>query len=190
MPTNRDALAAVDWAVYAREVVEHAVRCTPTPSLPELPQPATEHGGVFVTLKKHHRLRGCVGSLESDLPLADAVQRAATSAALRDPRFEPMTLAELPEIAITVSILSEPRPMQSLDELELGRHGVIVRRDGRHGLFLPQVAIDHKLDKQAFVSRCCTEKAQLAPDAWLDPKTEILLFTSTIFEEAPQGSAS
>jgi len=73
--------------------------------------------------------------------------------------------------------------MRRLDELELGRHGILVRQGGRRGLFLPQVAVEHHLDKETFLSRCCDEKAGLPANAWQDPATEVLLFTTEVFQE-------
>jgi uncharacterized protein (TIGR00296 family) len=94
-----------------------------------------------------------------------------------------VALAELPDVSVEVSILSEPWPMRSADELRLGTHGIIVRRGIQRGLFLPQVATEHGLDKNTFLSRCCAEKAGLAPDAWKASDTEVLLFTADIFSE-------
>ena len=73
--------------------------------------------------------------------------------------------------------------MANIDELECGRHGIIVRQGMLRGLFLPQVATEHHLDKETFLLRCCSEKAGLPANAWRDPKTEVLLFTADIFHE-------
>lgn len=178
------------WPAFARRVIEYAVsrravdQVSPPPAAPE------SHGGVFVTLRKFGHLRGCMGTLDEALPLAEAVRQAAVSAALHDPRFPPVGPGELPDLKIEVSILSRPHRMESLDELELGRHGIIVRRGGRRGLFLPQVATEFGFDKQTFLSRCCSEKAGLPPDAWRDPDTEVLLFTADVYTEAPERGAS
>ncbi|MGD8451257.1 MAG: AmmeMemoRadiSam system protein A [Phycisphaerae bacterium] len=180
------AQPSVDWPAYARQVIESAVRGV----APEYqPSPVSgPHGGVFVTLHKFKRLRGCMGTLDPSLSVADAVRRAAASSALHDPRFSPVAVAELPDLVVEVSILSAPEPMGTIDELELGRHGVIVRQGMRQGLFLPQVAVEHHLDKETLLSRCCREKAGLSPDAWRDPDTEVLLFTAQVFSEEERGS--
>jgi AmmeMemoRadiSam system protein A len=171
------------WPSFARQVIECAIRdidaSRPTP--PD--QSSASFGGVFVTLKKLGRLRGCMGTLDAAEPLADAVWHAARVAATSDPRFPPVTLAELSEVTIEVSILSEPWPMKTIDDLQIGTHGIIVRRGLQRGLFLPQVASEHRLDKHTFLSRCCAEKAGLTSDAWKDPDTEVLLFTAEIFSE-------
>jgi AmmeMemoRadiSam system protein A len=144
------------------------------------PQP---HSGVFVTLHKLGRLRGCMGILDPQLPLADAVREAALCAASQDPRFPPVRADELSDLEVEVSILSPPQRMRSLTDLEIGRHGVLVRRGDQRGLFLPQVAVEHHLDRETFLSRCCTEKAGLPPDAWKDPDTEVLIFTAEVLHE-------
>lgn len=181
------AQPAADWPAYARHIIESAVRGVQPAQMPVSPSAA--HGGVFVTLRKFKRLRGCMGTLDPSQPLVDAVQRAAMSSALHDPRFTPVAVGELPDLVVEVSIMSAPEPMGSLDELELGRHGVIVRQGLRQGLFLPQVAVEHHLDKETLLSRCCREKAGLPPDAWRDPDTEVLLFTAEIFSEEDRGSS-
>jgi AmmeMemoRadiSam system protein A len=124
-----------------------------------------------------------MGTLDPSQPLADAVRHAAETAALHDPRFPPVTSAELPDLSVEVSILSAFWPMRSIDELQVGTHGILVRRGVQRGLFLPQVATEHHLDKETFLSRCCAEKAGLPPDAWRNPDTEVLLFTADIFQD-------
>lgn len=171
------------WPSFAREVIDRALRNADTGRAQAPAHSDQPFGGVFVTLKKRGRLRGCMGTLDSTQPLAVAVRHAAQTAALDDPRFPPVTLAELPDLSVEVSILSEPRPMGALDELQIGTHGIIVRRGMQRGLFLPQVATEHHLDKETFLSRCCAEKAGLAPDAWRDPATEVLIFTAEVFHD-------
>jgi len=171
------------WPSFARQVIEYAVRNADVARAQPPDQSVPSFGGVFVTLKKLGRLRGCMGTLDPSQPLVEAVRHAAQTAALNDPRFPPVTLAELPELSVEVSILSEPWPMRTLDDLQIGTHGIIVRKGLQRGLFLPQVAREHGLDKTTFLSRCCAEKAGLAPDAWRDPDTEVMLFTAEIFSE-------
>lgn len=171
------------WPSFARCVIDYAVRNVNTTRA--LPPEHSERpfGGVFVTLKQRGRLRGCMGTLDSSQPLAEAVRHAAQTAALEDPRFPPVTLADLTNVSVEVSILSEPQPMGTIDDLHIGTHGIIVRRGLQRGLFLPQVATEHRMDKETFLARCCTEKAGLAPDAWRDPATEVLLFSADVFQE-------
>lgn len=179
LKTSSQALLA-----YARGVIERAVN---EKSTVDLPRPDgfddREHGGVFVTLYASKRLRGCIGSLDVNLALTEALRNAATDTALHDPRFGPVEPSELGEIRIQISILSAPEITDDPLSLELGRHGLLIRQGAKRGLFLPQVAIDHHLDREAFLSRCCTEKARLPADAWRDPATEVLLFTSEMIAE-------
>ncbi len=175
---------ATDWAAFARTVVELVARGCSTAHLPLPPDSGIQHGGVFVTLHALGKLRGCMGVLDETRPLAQAVAEAATCAATRDPRFAPVSVAELPDLRVTVSILSRPVPMRALGELQIGRHGVLVRSGEQRGLFLPQVAAEHGLSAETFLSRCCTEKAGLPADAWRDGQAETLLFTTQVFEES------
>jgi AmmeMemoRadiSam system protein A len=172
-----------NWAQFARAAIARAIGGGDGGDPIASPEPERLHAGVFATLHQRGRLRGCMGLLDAGLPLADAVRQAAQSAAQHDPRFPPVTPAELASLEIEVSILSDPVPMQSLDDLVLGRHGIIVRRGGRRGLFLPQVAVEHRMTKEMFLERCCDEKADLPADAWRDPATEVLLFTTEIHRE-------
>jgi AmmeMemoRadiSam system protein A len=125
-----------------------------------------------------------MGTLDAEQTLAEAIRFAAHSAALHDPRFPPLAPHELRAVRVELSVLGAPSPLRCLDELELGRHGVIVRRGDQRGLFLPQVAIDHGLDKEAFLSRCASEKAGLGPDAWREPGTEVSIFSTVTAREA------
>lgn len=165
------------WAAYARDVI-HAYLSGADPTSVPPPLSHAEHSGVFVTLRKFRRLRGCIGSLDASATLADAVRDAAIGAATGDPRFPPVALGELSDLSIEVSVLSAPCPMRSIDELDLETHGVIVRLGNRRGLFLPRVAIDHGLSKTELLERLCTEKAGLPADAWREPACEVLLFTA------------
>lgn len=180
---NTAADPTPSWPAFARQVIEQALGKADSGAIPPPPADAESYGGVFVTLRKSRGLRGCMGTLDATQAIGEAVRHAARSAGLHDPRFPPVTLAELPDLAIEVSILSEPWPMRDLDELQLGRHGILVRQGLNQGLFLPQVATEHRLDKETFLSRCCSEKAGLPADAWRNPDTEVLLFTTQVFAE-------
>ena len=148
--------------------------------------------GVFVTLNKvegsSHSLRGCIGFPYPVKPLADAVAEVAISAALRDPRFSPVSKAEMDSIVIEVSVLTPPellsveRPDQYPSLIEIGRDGLIVARGQNRGLLLPQVPVEWGWDAEEFLTQCCL-KARLQPDAWLLPGTEISRFKAIIFSE-------
>jgi hypothetical protein len=139
--------------------------------------------GAFVTLRKRGQLRGCIGHIIPIEPLCDTVADMAVAAATGDPRFPPVTLDEMKDIHVEISVLSIPRRVQSADGIELGKHGVIVRRGSRQGVFLPQVATETGWDKETFLENLCSHKAFLPKDAWKDKNTELLVFTAQVFEE-------
>lgn len=142
-------------------------------------------GGVFVSLHRGRLLRGCIGTFQPEGALPMMVQRMAVEAA-HDPRFvtQPITAQELPEINIEISVLSEMQRTNDPLSLELGRHGIYIRRGYRAGCFLPQVAsADRGWTREQFLSHCCHDKAGLAADAWRDPTTEVYLFTAEVFSE-------
>ena len=172
------------WPAFAREVIEFTLRKRDAAQIEPPPDVAPSHGGVFVTLRKLRRLRGCMGTLDATQPLTEAARSAAVNAALHDPRFPPVGLTELCDVTIEVSIMSAPYAMRTLDDLEIGKHGILVRRGSARGMFLPQVATEHGFDKEVFLTRCCTEKAGLSPDAWRNPDTEVLLFTTDVTSDA------
>jgi AmmeMemoRadiSam system protein A len=145
--------------------------------------------GAFVTLrttaprKDEPDLRGCIGHVVATRPLAETVKDAAVSAALRDPRFSPVTLEELADIEIEISVLSPLRTVDSPEEVVPGTHGVMLTGFGRSGLLLPQVATEHGWDRETFLTHCCF-KAGLTGDCWHNPATEIQVFTAIVFEES------
>jgi uncharacterized protein (TIGR00296 family) len=127
------------------------------------------------------------------MPLVDAVSKAAVSAALRDPRFQPVSLGEMDSIAVEVSVLTPPEkivveaPEKYHKHVRVGRDGLIVDRGSNRGLLLPQVAVDWGWSAEEFLTQCCI-KAYLPPDSWLTPGTKIFRFRAIIFaEEEPRG---
>jgi AmmeMemoRadiSam system protein A len=139
--------------------------------------------GAFVTLRRASDggLRGCVGSLEADAPLLVTVTNMAVAAALRDRRFDPVTAGELVSLRIEISVLSPLEPIRPSD-VQVGRHGLLLRHGARSGLLLPQVAVEHGWDREAFLAHTC-RKAGLPPDTWKRPGVELLGFTATVFAE-------
>lgn len=137
---------------------------------------------VFVTLTKKGQLRGCIGTTFPQYPLYQAVIHMAIAAATEDPRFPQMTVDELDNVKIEISILSPLKRVFSHKEIKEHVHGVVVRSGGRSGLFLPQVW-EQLPKKEQFLSELCWGKAGLPPNAWQDPKTELYVFTVFAFEE-------
>ena len=140
------------------------------------------HKGAFVTLTINKRLRGCIGYITSDSPLFQTVEDAAVQAAIGDPRFSKLTGDEFNLISIEISVLSEPFPMNNYDEIVLGKHGLILSEGGRRGLLLPQVPIEHRMNKEEYLSALC-EKAGFYPDLWRERLLNIEMFTAEVFSE-------
>lgn len=138
--------------------------------------------GAFVTLTENKILRGCIGYILGYQPLYDTVCDAAVQAAFHDPRFPPLEKHELNLISIEISILSEPFPLNSYDEIILGRHGLIVEEKGRRGLLLPQVPVEHKMNKEQYLDAIC-QKAGLPKNLWREKQIKLSGFTATIFSE-------
>ena len=150
----------------------------PLSAWPEFNQPAA----VFVTLTLGGQLRGCIGSLEPRGMLADAVSSYALSAAFSDPRFSPVSAAELKKIKIEISVLSPLALTPGPEAVKEGVHGVYVK-SGRHsGTYLPQVW-EHFGTKEEFLSSLCLEKAGLAADAWKEKSTALYVYTVDCFKE-------
>jgi AmmeMemoRadiSam system protein A len=125
-----------------------------------------------------------MGQVAGDRPLGEVVPRMAVAAGRDDPRFAPVTLDELAALHIEISVLSEPVRLVPVDpaRLVIGRDGLIVRRGPAFGVLLPQVAPEHGWTADAFLAAAC-HKAGLAPDAWRDPDTEVLVFEADVFAE-------
>lgn len=143
----------------------------------------TRPSGAFVSLHtKNGNLRGCIGSIKPVAPLCNAVSSSAVNAAFRDPRFYPVTPEELPNLHIEISVMSPIEPVASVEEIEVGRDGLIVSRGSRAGLLLPQVATQYGWDREMFLRQTCV-KAGLAPDSWLLPECRIERFSAEVFGE-------
>lgn len=139
--------------------------------------------GAFVTLNKHGELRGCIGNLSASQPFYQTVRDMAVEAAVGDPRFPALTLSELKDVEIEISALSPLKRVDSADKIELGKHGVLVRKGRQSGVFLPQVATETGWNKEEFLNNLCAHKAGLAANAWKDKDTELYIFTADVFSE-------
>ena len=137
--------------------------------------------GAFVSLHKHGRLRGCIGHFGEDVPLHEIVAEMARAAAFEDPRFMPVTADELADIDIEISVLTPMRRILSLDEFELHRHGIYIRKGYRSGTYLPQVADEVNWTKEEFVSHCAQDKAGIGWDGWKDAETELYVYEAIVF---------
>jgi AmmeMemoRadiSam system protein A len=144
--------------------------------------------GVFVSLHRGPALRGCVGQMSTRDPLHRAVSEMALAAAFSDPRFAPVQRAELTEILIEISVLSELVPLRSPEEIEIGKHGLLLSLGTRRGLLLPQVAAEHGWDAVRFLEETCG-KAGVNRDAWrLGAVVE--KFSAQVFDESRRHASS
>ncbi|HXD73570.1 MAG TPA: AmmeMemoRadiSam system protein A [Vicinamibacterales bacterium] len=142
----------------------------------------SRHAGAFVSIHRHGELRGCIGHIEADRPLAEVVAQCAVSAANFDPRFSAVTADELADAEIELSVLGPLEPIAGPEQIEIGRHGLLVARDARRGLLLPQVATEWKWDAVTFLGQTC-RKAGLPITAWKEGAA-IWRFEADVFSEA------
>jgi uncharacterized protein len=150
--------------------------------------PCRMQAGCFVTLRtrREHRLRGCIGQLSSCEPLTETVVEMARSV-LRDPRFtsERITLDELGELEIELTILSPLEAAGSVLDFDLLEDGIYLQCHGERGCFLPQVARETGWDKETLLGRLCTEKMGLPREAWRDPSARLMRFSTFIVGPEP-----
>ena len=137
--------------------------------------------GAFVTLHVDGELRGCIGHPEADQPLATVLSRCAIAASSQDPRFPPLTVREIARAQVEVSLLGPIEAVDDVEEIDVGRHGLIVEQHGWQGLLLPQVATEHGWDRRTFLAQTCV-KAGLRPDAWRTG-AKVFKFEAEVFGE-------
>jgi AmmeMemoRadiSam system protein A len=143
--------------------------------------------GIFVSLHKHGDLRGCIGYIKGYKDLVSSIVEMAQSAAFKDPRFDPVSLKELEDIEIEISILSEMVLVHDIKEIEIGRDGLYLQHPYGSGLLLPQVPVEWKWDLDTFLKQICY-KAGLPIGSWRDDKAELYRFSAEIFSEQTENS--
>jgi len=141
-----------------------------------------EARGAFVTLKEHGELRGCIGYITPMKPLAETVRDVAADAAVEDPRFEPVTTAELPLLEYEISVMSPLRRVLDIKQIKVGKHGLIIKKGNIEGILLPQVPVEEHWDRDTFIEQTC-RKAGLPRQAWKDDDTDLFMFTALVFGE-------
>jgi pyruvate formate lyase activating enzyme len=137
--------------------------------------------GAFVTLHKNENLRGCIGRFEPNIPLYEVVVDMAITASQNDHRFSPVTISELNEIDFEISVLTPMIKIDSISKIELGRHGIYIKKEYQTGTFLPQVATETGWSLEEFLGHCARDKAGLSYDGWKD--ADIFTYEAIVFSE-------
>ncbi|MBI4797538.1 MAG: AmmeMemoRadiSam system protein A [Desulfarculus sp.] len=166
----------------ARQTIEALVRGQRPPAQAADLEALTFQRGAFVTIHRRGQLRGCIGNFTSPHDLVTTVGEMAQAAATQDPRFMPVRPMELGEIDLEISVLSPLRPIQDVNEIEVGRHGIYIIAPRGRGVLLPQVATEQGWDRDTFLEHTCL-KAGLNPGCWRDPQTQVLIFSAQVFGE-------
>ena len=137
--------------------------------------------GAFVTINKNHRLRGCIGHMAEDIPLARTVGKMALQAAFNDHRFQPVSAHEIEDLEFEISVLTPYQEIKDISDFEVGRDGIVIRKSGKSAVYLPQVAPEQGWDREETLYHLC-KKAGLPGDAWkMDAK--LFTFTANVFHE-------
>ena len=164
----------------ARSAIESKCLKKEYPDIDAVSDHLKEKRGAFVTLHTHGKLRGCIGYIHAQKPLHETIREMALAAAFQDTRFKPLTKDELKDIEIEISVLTPLKKIKSIDEIEVGTHGIYIIKGFHSGLLLPQVATEYGWDKKSFLEHTCA-KAGIPKDAWHDKDTEIYIFSADIF---------
>jgi uncharacterized protein len=179
-PTERAALLGI-----ARGAILSHLGLAPAPALPESGALGEERG-AFVTVHVSGDLRGCIGTFRPAGSLAATVARMAVSAASDDPRFHPISAADVAALELSVSALGPPRTLSDPRTVAIGREGLIVKRGFHRGTLLPKVAVEHGWSAEEFLKHTCL-KAGLPPRAWQESDVTIEAFEAEEFGEGPSA---
>ncbi len=181
-PPILEESAKSELLALARSTLQHYFTAGKIPEYlcihPDLMAP----GGAFVSLHKREGLRGCIGMISGEGELYRTVQRCVLSAALEDTRFHPVTVDEIADLQIEISVLSPLRRIQDVNLIEVGRHGLVISLGSARGLLLPQVAAKYNWDRETFLNQTC-RKAGLSPGSWQRPNAVIQVFEAQVFSE-------
>ncbi|RII29913.1 MAG: AMMECR1 domain-containing protein [Geobacter sp.] len=165
----------------ARETIVTVINTGKIPPLKTDSPGLNTESGCFVTIKQQGHLRGCIGNFVSDQPLYQLVQEMAVAAATRDPRFYPMKAPDLADFDLEISVLSPLEKIDSVDRIQVGRHGIYLVKDSFRGVLLPQVATEYGWDRDTFLKHTCL-KAGLQENAW-QKECDIYIFSAQVFGE-------
>ena len=164
----------------ARTAIESRLKGENSPRGDILNETFKERRGAFVSLHSHGQLRGCIGRIQPTQPLQQIVEEMAVAAAFEDPRFPPLTLKELQDLELEISVLTPLQRIKDVQEIEIGKHGLYIKKGFYAGLLLPQVATEYNWNRVTFLEETC-RKAGLPQNAWKEKDAEIYLFSADIF---------
>jgi len=167
---------------HVRRTIEAAASRRRVPALDCQDPEVRELRGAFVTLKKNGELRGCIGHIMADAPLAEVISEMALAAAFQDPRFGPVSPAEVSKLSIEISVLTPFTPVADISEIEVGKHGLMLSMGYRSGLLLPQVPGEWGWDRDEFLHHLCG-KAGLPSGSHLDPRAKLMRFEAEVWSE-------
>lgn len=167
---------------YVRCILEEKLTGIKPATMPVLQDEVfSKKYGIFVTLTIKGVLRGCIGIIEGRSPLREAAGEMAVQSALHDPRFKPLTVEELSQVKIEVSILYPPEQLGNPSEIKIGRDGLIIEKGYHRGLLLPQVAVEHAWGVEEFMNQTC-RKAGLESFCW-ENGAKVSRFEAVVFQE-------
>ena len=171
---------------YLLKLARRAIftKCQNTPFELDVPQSKTlnEKRGAFVTLNKFNQLRGCIGYLEANKPLYQIIAEMAEAAAFSDPRFPQIKVDEVDDLKIEISVLSQLERIQNIENIKIGSHGLLIKKQVHQGLLLPQVASHYGWDRNTFLDQTCL-KAGIPEGSWKNSEVEVYIFSAQIFSE-------
>jgi AmmeMemoRadiSam system protein B/AmmeMemoRadiSam system protein A len=179
-------LSAKDKATLmniARTTIENCVKGEKVPDFDVDSPILKEKRGAFVTIHEHGQLRGCIGYIEAIKPLYLTIREMAQAAALNDPRFNPVSPQELSSLDLEISVLSPLKKIEDVNEIQIGKHGVLLKKGYYQGVFLPQVATEQGWDRTTFLNELCYKAGISDPDCWRDKDADLYIFSAEVFEE-------
>lgn len=178
--SEKDKRTLID---IARKTIEHRVRGKEPPEF-DIDSPVLgEKRGAFVTIHKHGQLRGCIGYIEAVKPLHITIQEMAEAAALHDHRFPPVSPDELSALELEISVLTPLKRIKDIEEIQIGKHGILLKKGYHQGVFLPQVATEQGWDRITFLDQICFKAGIPDKNCWKDKEAEIYIFSAEVFEE-------
>jgi len=168
--------------VYARQTIAKTLNL-PVENLQEIQSEVfQQEAGAFVTLHKKGSLRGCIGYVVARGPLIETIEQMAKAAAFNDPRFKAVKADELDSINVEISVLSPLVLIENIEDIIVGKHGLMLKKGFNSGLLLPQVPVELNWSRSQYLDGLC-QKAGVAPGSWADNDSELLSFTAIVFGE-------